>query len=51
MIRSDAINGEIIRLAREKKLPVFMLEFTRSGCAGTAVRPVDPDPVGTAAAE
>lgn len=32
MIRSDTINQRIIRLAREKGLPVFMLERQYEGC-------------------
>ena len=32
MIRSDAINQHIIRLAYQKKLPVFMLEREYDGC-------------------
>ena len=32
MIRSDNINGHMIRLAQEKKLPVFMLERQYEGC-------------------
>ena len=37
MIRSDAINGHIIRLAQEKKLPVFMLEREYEGCINMAL--------------
>ena len=36
MIRSDVINGRIIRLARERKLPVFMLERQYEGCVNMA---------------
>ena len=32
MIRSDVINGHLIELAREKRLPVFMLERQYEGC-------------------
>lgn len=32
MIRSDAITGQLIRLAHAKKLPVFMLERQYEGC-------------------
>ena len=32
MIRSDTINQHIIRIAREKKIPVFMLERQYEGC-------------------
>ena len=32
MIRSDTINGHLIRLAHEKRLPVFMLERQYEGC-------------------
>ena len=32
MIRSDNINGHLIRFANEKKLPVFMLERQYEGC-------------------
>ena len=32
MIRSDTINEEIIRIAGEKKIPVFMLERQYEGC-------------------
>lgn len=36
MIRSDAINQHVIRLAQEKKLPVFMLEREYEGCINMA---------------
>ena len=36
MIRSDAINGHIIRLAQEKQLPVFMMEREYEGCINMA---------------
>ena len=36
MIRSDEISGHIIRLARRKKLPVFMLEREYEGCINMA---------------
>lgn len=32
MIRSDNINGQLIRLAHEKHIPVFMLERQYEGC-------------------
>ena len=32
MIRSDLINGKLIELAHEKKVPVFMLERQYEGC-------------------
>ena len=32
MIRSDTINGRLIRLAHEKGIPVFMLERQYEGC-------------------
>ena len=38
MIRSDEINGRIIRLAHEKKLPVFMLEREYEGCINLMFR-------------
>lgn len=37
MIRSDAINGQLIRLAHEKKLPVFMLERQYEGCVNLSL--------------
>ena len=36
MIRSDTINGHIIQLAHQKKLPVFMLEREYDGCVNMA---------------
>lgn len=36
MIRSDVINGHLIRIARERKLPVFMLERQYEGCINMA---------------
>lgn len=36
MIRSDTINGLLIRLSHEKKLPVFMLERQYEGCINMA---------------
>ena len=36
MIRSDEINQQIIRIAHQKKLPVFMLEREYSGCINMA---------------
>ena len=36
MIRSDEINGRIIRLAQKKKLPVFMMERVYDGCINIA---------------
>ena len=36
MIRSDTINGHIIQLAHQKKLPVFMLERAYDGCINMA---------------
>ena len=41
MIRSDAINQHIIRLAQRKKLPVFMLEREYEGCINMAFRYAD----------
>ena len=37
MIRSDDINGHIIRLAHQKKLPVFMMEREYEGCVNMAL--------------
>ena len=37
MIRSDKINGLLIRFAHEKKLPVFMLERKYEGCVNMAL--------------
>ena len=36
MIRSDNINGRLIRFAHERKLPVFMLERQYEGCINMA---------------
>ena len=36
MIRSDTINNHIIRIAKERKLPVFMLERQYEGCINMA---------------
>ena len=36
MIRSDNLNGHLIRLAQEKRLPVFMLERQYEGCVNMA---------------
>lgn len=36
MIRSDNINGPLIQLAHEKKIPVFMLERQYEGCINMA---------------
>ena len=41
MIRSDAINGHLIRLAHEKQLPVFMLERQYAGCINMSFSYVD----------
>ncbi len=41
MIRSDTINQHIIALAREKRLPVFMLERAYEGCINLSFNYLD----------